>query len=109
MNNNLKSLLQAYLMTSYLYYSMNVSVILDDLYDLIAKTLLAHYDQFEHQHKHLVSKADLEAGTLYHLRGGDYPLMVQMAAEKWLNAGPEERQRKEDELRNLLSTFSPSS
>ena len=42
MTNPLPALLQAYLMTSYLYYSMNVSVILDDLYDLIAKTLLDH-------------------------------------------------------------------
>lgn len=106
MSDALKKLLQAYLMTSYLYYTCNVSVILDDLYDSIAKTLLKHYDQFDHQHKHLVSKADLEAGTLYHLRGNDYPQMVQTAADLWMNAGTEAREQKELELRQLLASLS---
>lgn len=51
-----------------------------------------------------VSKTDLEAGTLYHLRGCDYPLMVQMAAEKWLRATVGEREQRENELRKLLTT-----
>lgn len=106
MSDALKKLLQAYLMTSYLYYTCNVSVILDDLYDGIAKALLARYDEFDHQHKHLVSKADLEAGTLYHLRGNDYPQMVQTAADLWMNAGTEARDQKELELRQLLASLS---
>lgn len=109
MTNPLPALLQAYLMTSYLYYVLNVSVILDDLYDSIAKTLLARYDEFDHQHKHLVSKADLEAGTLYHLRGNDYPQMIQMAADLWMNSGAEARERRELELRQLLASLPTAS
>ncbi len=109
MSTTCRKLLQAYLMTSYLYYVLNVSVILDDLYDSIAKALLARYDEFDHQHKHLVSKADLEAGTLYHLRGNDYPQMIQMAADIWMNSGAEARERRELELRQLLASLSPAS
>lgn len=108
MTDDLKKLFQAYLMTSYLYYTLDVSVILDDLYDGIAKALLARYDEFDHQHKHLVSKADLEAGTLYHLRGNDYPQMIQMAADLWMHSGAEDRERRELELRQLLDSLPPA-
>lgn len=75
-NSKLGKILQMYLMCSYLYYIRNKSIISDETYDQMAKTLLKHWDRFEHQHKHLVSKEDLEAGTLYHLKDSDYPGMV---------------------------------
>lgn len=74
--------LQMYLMASYLYYHMNRSPITDEQYDWLCKQLLRDWDTFEHQHKYLVTKADLEAGTGYAIR--EYPLMVRAAAMKFL-------------------------
>lgn len=79
-------LLQKYLMASYAYYVRNTNVMPDEEYDKIAKLLLKYYDEFEHQHKHLVSKDDLGATTLYALKASDYPLMVVHAAEMWIDA-----------------------
>lgn len=78
-----QKVLQRYLMASYCYYILHKSPITDEEYDQLAKVLLKYWDQFEHQHKHLVTKDDLDAGTLYALRRDDYPLMVQNAAELW--------------------------
>ena len=73
---NPHKVLQMYLMCSYLYYIRNIAVIPDDEYDGMAKTLLANWDTFEHQHKHLVTTDDLQAGTLYNLTEDLYPKMV---------------------------------
>lgn len=67
-----------YLMCSFIYYRMNDSLVSDAVYDEMAKVLLKKYDSFEHQHKHLVTKEDLEAGTLYGIY--NYPTMVRSAA-----------------------------
>ena len=72
--------LQLYLMTSYLYYVMSQSVIQDAEYDQLAQELLSGWEAFEHPHKHLVTPADLTAGTLYSLKEADYPKMVVGAA-----------------------------
>jgi NAD-dependent DNA ligase len=80
-------MLQKYLMLSYCYYIRNVSLVSDEEYDVLAKQLLLNWDSFEHQHKYLVSKEDLEAGTLYHLSALSYPLMVIHAAEIWMKKG----------------------
>ena len=77
-------LIQKYLMASYAYYILHESVMPDEEYDKLATVLLKYWDQFDHQHKHLISKDDLEAGTLYSLRRHDYPLMVKNATELWL-------------------------
>lgn len=79
-------LLQRYLMASYLYYHMHKSVMPDEEYDQIAKMLLKYYDHFDHQHKYLVTKEDLSAGTLFSVKFDEYPMMVRFAAEKWLGA-----------------------
>ena len=78
-------LIQKYLMASYAYYILHESVIPDEDYDQIAKLLLKYWKEFDHQHKRLISEADLEAGTLYSLRRIDYPLMVKNATELWLH------------------------
>lgn len=77
-------LLQKYLMASYAYYVLDVSVMPDEEYDKIAKLLLKYWKEFDHQHKRLISEADLEATTLYALRDSDYPLMVKGAAMLWI-------------------------
>jgi len=65
--------LQLYLMTSFLYYQMNRSVITNDDYDRLCKELLAGWRTGKHQHKHLVTADDLRAVTGYAI---EYPRMV---------------------------------
>lgn len=78
----LRQMLQKYLMASYCYYIRYHSVMPDAEYDQMAMILLKHWDEFDHQHKYLVTKEDLKAGTLYSVT--DYPKMVVGGAEIWL-------------------------
>ena len=71
-----------YLMCSYLYYICDFSLVSDSVYDTMAKKILANYESIDHQHKYLVSKDDLAAGTLYSLKDKDYPTMVKNSAER---------------------------
>lgn len=66
-------LFQLYLMTSFLYYEMNRSVISNDDYDRICGLLAAGWRGAKHQHKHLITLEDLTAVTGYAIR---YPSMV---------------------------------
>lgn len=66
-----------YLMHSYLYYVLDEPVISDELYDGLAKYLLKHYDQLDHTHKHLITKAMLRCGSA---SGVSYPYMVVEAS-----------------------------
>lgn len=70
-----------YMVTSYLYYQMSKSVIPDSDFDQLCKQLDEGYDDFEHQHKHLVDRGQFSAGTGYDIK---YPLMVKGAAEHML-------------------------
>jgi len=88
----LKKSLQKYLMASYLYYIRYQSVMPDAEYDQLAKDLLEGWNNFKHQHKHLVSKEDLKAGTLFALKDDDYPLMVKAAADLWLRSVEETKE-----------------
>lgn len=78
--------LQKYLMASYVYYILDQNVMPDMEYDELARYLLEHYDEFEHQHKHLVTKEDLSAGTLFALKEEDYPRMVVGGVAYWIEA-----------------------
>ena len=64
-----------YLMCAYSYYVEDDPIVGDWLFDNLAKWLEEHIDELEHQHKHLISKDDLKAGTYL----GDYPEMVKGA------------------------------
>lgn len=66
-----------YMVTSYLYYCLNRSIITDHDYDRLCHELGDGYDDFEHQHKHLVDRGQFEAGTGYDIK---YPQMVIGAA-----------------------------
>ena len=70
-----------YLMASYLYYHHHESLLSDGYYDQLACDILAQYDHLTHPHKHLLTRGDLEAGTLYALAADDYPLMTRAAAK----------------------------
>jgi NAD-dependent DNA ligase len=76
-------LLQKFLMASFLYYQMNRSPISDCEFDQVCQDLLAEWDNFEHQHKYLVTPDDLRAGTGFAIK--TYPLMVRHAALRWLD------------------------
>ena len=72
-----------YLMTSYLYYKMDESVISDEEYDWICKELDKKWDEVEHQHKYFVDRDALSAGTGFQLR--KYPARVEFAAKQLLD------------------------
>lgn len=69
-----------FLMASYLYYHENESMFSDEYYDALSKELLLKWDEVEHSHKHLITKDDLMAGSLYKLKKWDYPWLCRDAA-----------------------------
>jgi len=69
-----------YLMTSFLYYKHDISIITDPCYDHMCAWLKDHLDEIDHPHRHLVDKGALDAGTAYHLTEADYPAMTKGAA-----------------------------
>ena len=81
-NRNL--LVPWYLMTSYLYYCKDKSVVSDQTYDELCKRLLDEWDWVEHRHKHLIDRQALAAGTGFYLKERDYPLITRSAAERML-------------------------
>lgn len=75
------------MVSSYLYYHLNRSLIPDTDYDRLATELLAGYDDFDHIHKKFVTRGMLRAGTAFSIT--TYPLMVQHAASHVLSTYPE--------------------
>lgn len=72
-----------FLMASYLYYCRNVSMFRDEFYDWLATTMGSSWAFFaEHRHAHLVTEADLQAGTLYRMTEDDYPTITKDTAIK---------------------------
>ena len=68
-----------YLMCSYAYYVEANPLMSDAEFDQLAKDILKDWDTIEHQHKHLISKHDLEAGTYL----GKYPTIVKGAVTSY--------------------------
>lgn len=69
--------LQIYLMTSFLYYYMNRSLITDSDFDRLCRELVEGWRGLYHQHKHVTDIEQLRAGTGYAIK---YPAMVRNAA-----------------------------
>ena len=69
-----------WLMASYMYYVHDTPILSDGLYDEMAKTMTATWDQITHQHKRLITEAHLKTGSLFDLKPEDYPLMVRAGA-----------------------------
>jgi NAD-dependent DNA ligase len=65
---NPNMLIPYYLMYSYLYYEKDESIISDDEYDRICKTLYELYPVLEHPHKHMVDRDALMSGTGFHIQ-----------------------------------------
>ena len=75
----MKNPIAKYLMCSYAYYKEDNPLISDQEFDDLAKFILKNYNAIDHPHKHLVTKADLEAGTYL----GEYPKMVIGAVKSY--------------------------
>jgi len=73
-----------YLVASFLYYHCDFSIMTDDEYDAICKELLDNFDDIEHPHLHLLDKEVLQAGSGFHLRYDQYPLIVKSTAYSYL-------------------------
>ena len=70
-----------FLMSSYLYYRKDKSVLSDGDYDLMCKRILNEWKFIKHPHKNFIKKKTLEAGTGYNIR--KYPSITMSAAEGW--------------------------
>ena len=64
---------------------LHKSVMRDEEFDQLSNVLLKYWDQFEHRREYLVTREDLEAGTLYAVHADSYPTMVKCATEIWLS------------------------
>ena len=77
--------LQRFLMAAYLYYVQMESMMSDEDFDKLSKKLLDNYEDWQdHQHAYLVSKEDLQAGTLFTKKDSDYPEIIKQAATIWM-------------------------
>jgi len=70
-----------YLMASFAYYHRDKALISDGMFDHVGKVLHDNWAFFQHPHKHLISPADLVAGSLYRLRFDDYPTICRDTAD----------------------------
>lgn len=80
-NNNL--LVAWYLSAAYAYYHLDEPFLSDADFDKMAKILLENYDTVVHRHKYLITKEDLQAGSLL-LSEDDYPTIVKSATRHLL-------------------------
>jgi len=70
---NLQMMIPWYLMAAFAYYEQDDPILSDGLFDRLAKKMIQHWDELEHQHKEYISKDDLCAGTFL----GKYPSRVE--------------------------------
>lgn len=75
------------LLSSYCYYIVHRGLVEDITYDRMCRYLLDNWGVLEHRHKYLITKEDMEAGTLYQLKKEDYPGIIQGSAMKLLYDG----------------------
>ena len=79
-NVSLNRLVPIFLMSSYLYYEQDKSVLADTEFDYLCKRLRDNWDKVDHIHKHLITKADLDVGSGY---GIQYTNMIIGGAMSW--------------------------
>ena len=78
----MKELYDKLLQASYLYYKGYEGTPWSDTeYDYNCKELLENWDTFEHDHKKLIDKDDLKAGSLFQI--SEYPPGIIERANKW--------------------------
>lgn len=87
-----------WLMASYLYYQRDISLLTDAYYDELCVELNARWASIRHQHKHLIDRAALVAGTGFYIGEDQYPQRVIGAAEYILKEGAPRMPSLVDEL-----------
>lgn len=70
---------------SYAYYILDRPILSDSVFDGMCKYVYDHWDELEHQHKHLFTREDAQNGSLYALTMMDYPNIVKNTVEIMLN------------------------
>tara|TARA_Y100001937_G_scaffold97259_1_gene132431 strand:- start:684 stop:968 length:285 start_codon:yes stop_codon:yes gene_type:complete len=79
-NISINRLVPYFLMSSYLYYVHNKSVLTDNQFDNLCKRLDDNWDNITHVHKELISRQDLKVGSGYAI---NYTNMIMNSALKW--------------------------
>lgn len=69
-----------YLMASVAYYHWDEKFLEDSDYDMLCYDLYKNLGGINHKHKHLLDPDALLAGTAYHLKYEDYPLITKVTA-----------------------------
>lgn len=70
------------LMASFQYYHKDTNLLADTTFDKMCKWLLDNYDTVEHRYKHLITRDQLQAGSLYDLGTHDYPIQLIRISER---------------------------
>jgi NAD-dependent DNA ligase len=78
--DNKYGLVSLFLIASYAYYWLDDQVMEDSEYDKLCQLLYENYDEIGHQHKHLVDKEALKAGTAFQIPEKAYPTVVKAVA-----------------------------
>lgn len=52
----------------------------DEAFDKMCKWMFDNYDALEHEHKALVTKEMLNAGSGFNIKRDDYPLRVELSS-----------------------------
>jgi len=76
----INKLVSHYLMSSYLYYELDVNVYDDFLFNEICSHLADNFDTITHPHKHLLDLTALKASTGFDII---YPCLVKHASVMW--------------------------
>ena len=86
---NIHLLVPWYLILSYAYYHLNVSLISDNVYDQLCRELRVALGSSKiiHRHMGLCDIHILSAGTAYHLKPEDYPGMAISCAKQFVQEG----------------------
>lgn len=73
-----------FLSSSYCYYILYQPLLSDEFFDAMCKWMLENYDSLEHEHKSLVTKDMLIAGSGFNIPYDGYPLRVQNSASYFI-------------------------
>ena len=82
-----------YLMAAYAYYELDQPIMTDATFDELSKQGLKHWDTIEHQHKHLLNKDMLAAGTFI-LGDNKWPSIVIGAVADVTKPKPKKRRKR---------------
>ena len=76
-----EDLLPMFLAASYTYYRLRRKLMSDETFDLLSSRLYNTWDNLEHEHKHLITKENLETQSGYNI---EFPQDVVEQGDAWL-------------------------